>query len=128
MILTIATYLIAIAEAYRNYVLISRGKDPHNWGTYLGRLTALILICIFLPTASFEDFWIKLIGEILIFWFIFDTSLNIMRGKRFDYLSDRGLDSLQKKYPGEFPWFFWKAILCFAGSLLTSDPKAIYGY
>ena len=59
----------------------------HNWPLY-----------ILIPTYSIS------------FWFLFDTTLNILRGKNLWYLGSNWLDKLQKKYPNEFVWFWFKGI------------------
>jgi hypothetical protein len=47
---------------------------------------------------------------VITFWFLFDTGLNIMRGRALYYLGSSFLDKLQKNYPNEFVWFVFKAI------------------
>lgn len=116
--------LATLGEAYRNYLLIKRGKDPHNWGTYLGRLAGIIIMVTVIP-GNWEYFWTNLIGSLFIFWFLFDYSLNLLRGKELLYLSDKGVDALQKKYPGAFPWFVWKAILALAGGSIILQPELL---
>lgn len=44
------------------------------------------------------------------FWFLFDTGLNVLRGRPLYYLGSSFLDKLQKNYPHELVWFVFKAI------------------
>lgn len=52
------------------------------------------------------------------FWFLFDTGLNIIRGKKLYHLGTNFLDKFQKEHPNEFVWFIWKFIL-FLGFILA---------
>jgi hypothetical protein len=49
----------------------------------------------------------------IVFWFVFDTSLNILRKLPVAYLGKGTLDRLQKKLPPTVIWV-WKGILAIA--------------
>jgi hypothetical protein len=113
--------LFSLVEAYRNYYLIKRGTSPHTWDTYLLRITIFTIINVMYGVTV-----LNVICSMIVFWFVFDTSLNILRKLPVAYLGKGTLDRLQKKLPPTVIWV-WKGILAIAAGCYLVNP-GLYSY
>jgi len=90
------------------YYIEKLNKRPNHPLLWITR--ALIVSFVVLDTELI--YWaLKAINASFMYWFIFDTGLNIARGKRIDHLGDAFLDGLQVKYLGYWNAFVIKLIL-----------------
>jgi hypothetical protein len=111
------TVLFSLIEAYRNYYLIKRRVDPHAWDTWLLRITIFTLINVMYGVTI-----LNVLCTMIVFWFLFDTSLNILRRKPVAYLGNHLLDRLQKKLPQTAVWV-WKGILAIVAGCYLVNPE-----
>jgi len=108
-----------VADAYIDNYLISKGKEVHNMMQYLIREMFFILLAAIF--AHFYDNEYALYSWVLshvVYWWTFDTLLNILRYRSFAfkdliYLSEKGIDRIQR--PLEL-WFFVKLFICILAS------------
>lgn len=103
------TWLIFIGlAAWVNYSIIKQGKRPLHW------LNALITIALAAILAYFNHrpFAFSFAAFLGVYWFGFDTVLNLLRGEKVYYLGQESvLDRIsQKAFPLDVIWIF-KAII-----------------
>ncbi len=84
----------------------------------------IILAVIFAPDNEYALYsWVL---SHIVYWWVFDTSLNILRFRSFafkdlSYVSNHGIDYIQSKMPGV--WFFFKLIICTLAGAYFFNPK-----
>lgn len=104
----LSVYLVFILlQVVWHWVLIEKmNKVPnHTFHALLRFVVAVVII------AMYQEYtWINTLTYGITFWFVFDTLLNVFRRKNPIYLSDRGIDALEKKLYGEYVSFVWKGI------------------
>lgn len=124
MSLVIATIVLSLLIAIWNWYQIERLKySPHDikeWG-----LRVMLWMGLLAGFSNEKYFFLNLISTPFIFWFVFDYSLNLMRGKNLLYLGDGFIDKLQKNYGGNYAWFFWKLILAGAAAQIIIKPEIL---
>lgn len=124
--------LIAL-EVWRNYYIIVKNKhNPnHNVSTIL-RVVVGFAFWLVTPLLQhnpmrIDQWWAMPFMMAMTFFFLFDFWLNICRDLPYWYLGDTSkLDRLQKKYPGAFPWFWWKLMLAIGSVALFEYGFKIY--
>ena len=121
IILIIAT----IADAYIDNYLIRKGKNVHTFIQYLFREFGFILLAIIFAHHDNEYALYSWVLSHFVYWWLFDTSLNIFRFRSFKfkdliYLSEKGIDRIQR--PLEVAFFF-KLALCILASLYFIKPE-----
>ncbi len=94
-------------------------KRPNHYLNWLIRF-------LFLSAIAYENslitWMLHAINLGLLYWFLFDLALNLVRKLPFDYLGDAVIYRVTKKYVVEFPMFCFKAIYAiFAIALLVFD-------
>lgn len=107
--LIVAIVALTLAESYYNSWLIEKKKvDPHKWDSWVRRgLVYLVLVIL-----SGHNYVFMSIP--LMFWWLFDTSLNVFRGEKLTYVGNvHFFDKFQYGFEG--PAFFFKFILFLAG-------------
>jgi hypothetical protein len=114
---------VVVLEAYRHYYLIEiERRSPNRVLSAILRSVAAVWLWLAAPTTvpmELDQWWAIPIMEVFTFWFLFDLLLNIMRGRYFYYLGNsKWIDRIQKQTVGEFPAFFFKALLALAGITL----------
>lgn len=131
MTLIVLTWIVLVElEAIRNwYIIVKKKKSPkHKWRTVL-RIVVGIVFWIATPIVyhdlPYDSWWAMPMMMGFTFWWLFDSSLNLMRGRKIWYLGDPSdpeedskLDEAQLKAFGAFPAFFFK--LLFAGASTTT--------
>ncbi len=122
------SFIIAVDVWINWYWIEVKKKDPNHLLNWIARVVIGIMI------AYQESILVWLYASInicFIYWFLFDTILNLVRKKPLIHLGDHFLDALQKKYIGEFPAFVWKAILviwCIILQWVNFDFSRLYSY
>lgn len=122
--------MIVFLEVLRNWYMIAvRRKSPHHKGAMMLRLIVALIFWIVTPVVYPElpwDSWLAMpVMMSFIFWWMFDSVLNLMRGLPIYHLDvkddpeeDSLIDSIQTRTFGEWPWFWFKLIL--AGASVTT--------
>ena len=105
-------YFLAVSLAY-DYIKIEKYKSPITKSGHIVRFFLRAIVILYLAYISdvYMPFWQVLATYTITFWFLFDSMLNIARGRSVLYLGGNAIDKLQIKYGGPFVWFVWKAIL-----------------
>ncbi len=109
-----------VADAYIDKRLIKKKKDVHNFWQYFWRIFGfLALSATFAYWYDNEYAGYSFVLSFIVYWWPFDTVLNIFRFRSFAfkdliYLSDRGIDRIQR--PMEIA-FFIKLLACVCASL-----------
>lgn len=129
-IIFIICIVLTLIESYRNwYIIVYKKKSPnHQWRWWLRLLIALvfwIVTPIFYHDLPLDSWLAMPVMMAFLFWWVFDTSLNLMRGLPPWYLDVKGdpeedssIDGFQERTFGELPWFWFKFIL--AGASVTT--------
>ncbi len=101
-----------IADALTDNYLIKKKKDVHTVLQYMIREGVFILLAgLFAPNNQYALYsWVL---THFVYWWTFDTIINIVRKKPLDYMSDHGIDQYQRP---EIVWFVFKFILAVAAS------------
>lgn len=107
LILLIAT----IADAFIDNKLIKQRKNVHTGIQYVIREGAFIVLAGLFSQGDNTYALYSWILSHIVYWWPFDTMLNILRGLELKYLSDRGLDAIQ---PHTWSWWFAKLIFAVA--------------
>jgi len=104
-------------------------KNPIHWLLWVAR-AAIILYIVRNPeplawlNVSTDLLWILKAGNAsILYWFFFDTGLNLARNKPVDHLGNNFLDNLQTKYIGNYYSFIIKAMLA-----LFAAANMLYNY
>lgn len=122
--ITIFWLLIVEIEVFRNWFFIVKLKEPIPHKKFaIERMIGSSIICaVFYPMIEFDN-WIALpFMMAFTFWFLFDISLNLMRGKSILYFGEGSwLDRIQGRWP--LPWVWLKFLL--AASSITVFHKGI---
>lgn len=119
-ILHFTILIIAIvADAIINNYLIKKGQDVHTVERYVIQEMALVLLSgLFAPDYNYALYsWIL---SHFVYWWTFDTVLNILRKEPLIYMSDHGIDQYQRP---EIVWFIFKGILAIAASAYFFAPQ-----
>jgi len=120
MLIILAFLLI---ELLRNYYLIDiKKKSPDHGFNFALRVIPLVALYYYTTnwhflTPDWQRFGQAVIAFVSIFWFGFDTVLNLLRGEPVDYLGDSAIDMFQKNHPNADVWFYFKAIFFVFGVL-----------
>lgn len=115
IILIALTILDAIIDAK----LIKQRKNVHTIAQYVIREGAFILLAGLFSFGSNQYALYSWILSHIIYWWTFDTALNVIRFKPLYYLSERGIDRLQPKTWG---WWSFKAFCAVVASLYFFNP------
>lgn len=127
MNLLIVTIIVSLLVALWNWFQVERlNHNPHNIYEWIGRFGIWVgFTSGFTP--DWKWFWVNLICTAFIFWFVFDYSLNLMRGRPLIHLGNSPVDRLQTNYGGPFVWFVWKAIIAAGAAAVLINPGQLYG-
>jgi hypothetical protein len=113
-----------IADAIIDNNLIRKKKNVHTIAQYTVRIGAIIVLAGFF--SMWYDNTYALYSWILshfIYWFFFDTILNLIRKKPITYLSERGMDYWQKPH---IVFFVLKAIFAAVSVAYFFDQDLFY--
>jgi len=98
-------FLFILLEALRNWYVIERLKrsPDHEMAFIIRALVAMAIILIVQPSYYYA---LVLIGMGFVFWFVFDISINLMRGRAALYIGRTAwIDRKTVKY-GLIVWTF----------------------
>lgn len=109
-------------DAWLDDKLIKERRNVHTAIQYIVRESVFIVLSgLFAPDNRYALYsWIL---SHLVYWWSFDTILNLFRGKPITYLSDRGMDYFQE--PREL-WFVLKFIFFGLASAFFFKPELYY--
>jgi hypothetical protein len=106
---------LTLLDAYIDSRLIKKKLNVHTPLQYGIRAACFMILWLI-----FRCNWIEMLCSLMVYWFVFDTSLNVLRKKPLAYLSDKGIDKYQRPM---IAFWFWKGILCMAACVYLISPK-----
>jgi hypothetical protein len=102
---TIVFLVVTALHVWANYSMISRGYSPVHWKHQILR-TALWAVAAVWLQSDIKDIVMYFLAYHFAFWFTFDTSLNLLRGKAWFYMGDpldpeedSWVDNMSLKWP-----------------------------
>lgn len=115
----ICLIIATVIDAVIDNNLIRKKKNVHTIVQYVVREAGFILLTIvFAPNNTYAlTAWLL---SHIIYWFVFDSVLNLIRRKPITYMSDRGIDQYQRP---ELLFFILKGIFATVASLYFLRPS-----
>lgn len=122
--------VLVLLEASRNwYLIVKRKKTPIHKKAWALRVSVGVVFWIATPIIyhelPYDSWWAMPVMMAFTFWWVFDSSLNLMRGLPIWYLDvkedpdeDSSIDAFQLRTFGAWPWFWFKFFL--AGASITT--------
>lgn len=120
---------LVLLEAFRNSkIIVKKRVSPKHKGAFWLRVVVGIVFWIGTPVVYsdlwWDSWWMMAPMMALTFWWLFDSSLNLLRGRKIWWLGDPDdpeedswIDNFQLKTFGAWPWFWFKLFL--AGASIT---------
>jgi hypothetical protein len=112
-----------LIDAIIDHFLIKQKKNVHNAIQYIARgaYFAMLSLVFGWVHKRWDQHYVyySFFLSFMIYWWLFDTSLNIMRKKPLWYLSDHGIDAIQR--PVQVVFFF-KLVFAVLASLYFFYP------
>lgn len=106
-------------DAYIDYRLIANNKNVHTLTQYVIREVFFIVLAIMFANTNEHVFYSWVLSH-LIYWWLFDVTLNVLRRKSIFYLSDKGIDKYQRPLLG---WFIFKLFLFVLAAMYFINPN-----
>lgn len=112
ILLNIFIHLDARIDLY----LLRHGKHEqiHTFLQYSLRAVVFVLLTVICRSS-----WQQGAVSLLVYWFVFDSTIAKLLGKPIAYLSEKGIDKFQRPMVA---WWFWKMILAFAAAAYMINP------
>lgn len=120
LILLIGTGVDAIID----YKLIKQKKNVHAVAQYVVREMFFIVLAGLFSRGDNQYALYTWVLSHFVYWFFFDNFINILRNKPLIYLSERGIDKIQRPL---WAAYILKAVFAVAASLYFFNP-GLYSY
>lgn len=113
-----------IFDAFLDHRLIKQKKNVHTAAQYIIRemffiIFAILFSHVFAQAGNQYALYSWVLTH-FIYWFLFDNAINILRNKPLIYLSDKGIDAIQRPLIAAY---IVKAIFFILASLYFFNPK-----